>query len=74
MIKQTVLALSAVALAAAPVAAQTAPRAGSSVSEEENLGAAGSIPVILAIAAVAAGAIIIATDDDDDYEDLPVSP
>jgi hypothetical protein len=72
MFKKSLFAMSALALVAAPVAAQTVQRTASPVSEDEDLANAGGFPVLLAIAAIAAGAIVIAVDDDDDED--PVSP
>jgi len=72
MFKKSVLAMSALALFAAPVAAQTVQRTSSPVSQDEELASAGGFPVLLAIAGIAAGAILIAVDDDDDDE--PASP
>lgn len=71
MLHKPLSAVAALALVAAPVALQAAPRAASPVSESEELAGAATLPLIAAIVAVVVGAVILALDDD---EDAPVSP
>ena len=74
-IRHLLTALSAVSLAAVPVAAQaqSADRASAPVSGESEF--AGSIgPALIIVAIAAAGMIaLLVTDDDDDGDDQPIS-
>ena len=75
-INSALAALSALSLAATPIAASAAPvRAPSEVSDSEALAGTSALMIIAALAAAAFLVLVVADEDSfDDVDDLPASP
>jgi len=75
MLRKAALAISSIALVAAPVAAQTIDRSAAPVAASEKFGGENAVPLGLAALAVFAGVVVLLVEDnDDDNVDLPTSP
>lgn len=70
MVRNILAAISAFALAAAPVAAQAADRQSSPVSSKEDVAGVSTVWILVGLVAVAVAIILIA----DDNNDNPSSP
>lgn len=72
MLRKILLAASAVAMVASPLAAQAADRTASPVSAKEELAGIPTFGVLIALAVVIAAAVVIAGDSNEN--DQPASP
>ena len=68
------MTVTSVAVAAAPIAFQSATRTASPVADAEGMEGASEIWIAIIFALVAAGIIVLIENEEGDIDDLPASP